>query len=123
MAKAINKILKAVALSTFCLSIMMTCTLQAAEQVQVCGKYQRKDYSWSHKYKLTGMIASGSELNSELNTVNFNSFMNYLIIPWDEGGYSVFEFSSYQSPSYLEQRYEDQNGRPWAFTKGWDFCY
>lgn len=60
--------------------------IHAATNIDVCAKYQRADSSWSHGYKVKAIKVSGSELNEAINSDDFNSYDDFLIIPWKEGG-------------------------------------
>lgn len=104
--------------------ILCVGTLQAAEQIKVCGKYQRADSSWSHGYKLTGFKLNGNELGEALfkNRFKFNLYEYYFLLLWDNGGYTYYKVPNY-FPMLVGNEVEDQNGRRWIFDKGWNSCY
>ena len=105
------------------LSLFYITQAQAIEEIKVCGKYQRADYSWSHWYKLTGYKLDGDELEDLLNNRrSFYSLDNYFLIPWKNGGYTYYKVDSY-FPSSFGKKVKDQNGRRWEFKEGWNYCY
>lgn len=92
------------------------------ENVKACVRYQRADYSWSHGYKVTGFVVSGSELNSIARTYKYNNYSEYYVIPWQEGGYSALKLP-YGGLSSFSKEVEDQEQKTWEIKEGWDFCY
>lgn len=92
------------------------------ENVKACVKYRRADYSWSHGYKVTGFVLSGSELNSIARTYKYNSYNEYYVIPWKEGGYSALTLP-FGGLSSFSREVEDQEQKMWGIKEGWDFCY
>lgn len=100
----------------------------ATGSYQACVAYQRADYTWSQKYKVRGFIIEGYELNQIARkygySSNYESYKNYYVIPWDEGGYSALELGSYDNePPTFEKTTKDQSGKAWKIKDGWGYCY
>lgn len=94
-----------------------------AQQIQICGKYQRADGSYSHGYKLTASWVKGSELNRVVGSRKFIEISNYLIIQWDDGGFTMFEnLYDLAKPTHYEKDYVDQRGVAWKIQEGWGRC-
>lgn len=98
--------------------------VQAADQIRVCGKYQRMDSTWSHGYKLTGYYLTGSELDDQVNQNIADQTKKYFLIKWRKGGYTFMEvgsnfLSAIQGSSKI---YRDQTGKPWEIRQGWNGC-
>jgi hypothetical protein len=90
----------------------------AAEQY-ACVQYQRKDSSWSDPYKVPGQIVTGKQMFEATNDYKYNSYNNYALVEWPNGGYSALELTSYQNeiPSFYSNT-KDQNGRTYRIKKG-----
>lgn len=113
-------------ISTAAVMLVLIPTLnsaQAAEEIKICGQYQRADKSWSKLYKLTGTLSTGAELNQKHNSSSYNPDNHFIVVKWKKGGASTFEFAPAQDPTFSEQDYHDQRGRRWQIKKGWSSCY
>ena len=98
-------------------------SVHAIEEIEVCGKYQRADSSWSHGYKLTGFKLDGSELGEALKRpYDFPSYQTYFLLVWEKGGYTYYKVNSWFPPVVWETT-KDQNGRKWRLQNGWSLCY
>ena len=87
-----------------------------------CISYQRADGSWSHGYKVNGIIASGNDLNRATNSYKYSGFYNYFVVRFKNGGYVALQISFGSSLPYIEQQTLDQSGNIWKMSKGWNMC-
>lgn len=97
---------------------------QAAEEIKVCGQYQRMDNSWSHGYKLTGHFITKSESEQFIKDKNPIWGKYYFVINWRRGGYTYFSVEN-NFPDQIKgsgETYKDQTGRPWVIKNNWEFC-
>lgn len=115
-----NMLLKVCALI---LSAVMLASSAWAGEVQACAKYQRKDGTWSHGYKVRGYVMSGQELNQSVGSDRYQTHANYFVVSWKNGGYTSIrlDFAEYEPPEY-EKKYFDQRRRTWSLKKGWIDC-
>ncbi|CAK1814663.1 hypothetical protein [Vibrio crassostreae] len=94
---------------------------------EICYKYQKKDYSWSKAYKLTAQVVTGQEMvKATSNYTKYSSIYNYVIIQWNNGGYSALKVNSWEDsysslPSYYTNT-KDQNGNTVKYMRG-SYCY
>lgn len=116
--------MKKIIISIFSLLLLHIPLSKAAEEIKVCGQYQRMDESWSHGYKLTGHFIKKSELEKFIEDKNPIWGRYYFVINWRKGGYTYFRVEN----DFLDQikgsgeTYEDQTGRLWLITNSWKFC-
>ncbi|WP_110957888.1 hypothetical protein [Vibrio casei] len=100
----------------------------SASQDYACVKYQRKDFSWGDSYKVPSTVVSGDALNEATNSYEYNSWNNYAVVEWPNGGYSALELPSYYddlSSIYSYTRTKDQNGRTYQVKQAPSYgkCY
>lgn len=102
---------------------LISASYASAGEVEACAKYQRKDGSWSHGYKLRGFVMDGEELNQSVGSTRYQKHANYFVVAWRNGGYTSIrlEFGEYEPPQ-LEKAYYDQRRRTWSLRKGWHNC-
>ena len=90
-----------------CILCVATSTSFAGEEIEICAKYWRTTMSsWSQGYKVRAYHVDGGDLNSAMNTYKYNSWEKYVVIPWNEGGYSAIKVPSWWSG--FEEDAEDQ---------------
>lgn len=118
-------------LSVSCLFGQVTQAYAAADpfltgSVQACARYERKNATLSHGYKVRGKILDGASLNSyAAGKGYFSGYQaghNYFVIAWKRGGYSALDLGSAVQPARTEQRTQDQSGKVWLLKSGWHNC-
>ena len=104
-------------------SAVLSASCVLAGEVEACAKYQRKDGSWSHGYKVKGFVMNGEELNQSVGSTRYQKHANYFVVAWRNGGYTSIrlEFAEYEPPR-VEKVYHDQRRRTWSLRKGWHDC-
>ena len=108
-------------------TILCSLSVQAQTQGDICYKYQRQDYTWSKAYKLTAQVVSGDQMvKATSNYVKYSSIYNYVVIHWNNGGYSALKANSWEdsisSLPYSYRNTKDQNGNTVKFKQG-STCY
>ena len=108
-------------LTALCFAIVSVS--MAAENVEICAKYWRPSYcSWSQGYKVNAYLLDATEMNRATGSYNHSYMSKYILIEWENGGYSAIEIPSYES-LMLETEAKDQSGRRWRIKKGWYSCW
>ena len=93
-------------------------SLAHASDDYACVQYQRVDFSWGDWYRIPVVIANGRELNQAMETTRFNSWNNYAVGTWPNGGYSLFTIPSYMTTlTFNNTRTTDQSGRTYHIRK------
>ncbi len=95
------------------LFILILPTISFAQQGVACVKGVNNDYSENGPYALPYYFVDGDQLNEATNSYKYRGFKNYAVVIWPNGGYSAYEFHSWDS-DINDYRYEnvlDQNGR------------
>ena len=93
-------------------------SIAISAQDHACVQYQRKDMTWGDSYRVPASLYTGQEMLDATNDYRFNSWSNYVVAEWPNGGYSLFEIPSYQNSlpySYLNTK--DQNNRVYRFKQ------
>ena len=92
----------------------------AKEILEVCATYENTGKS----YAVEAIILEGSELNSETNSFNYNSFSTYAVIFWSNEQASVIELDNFfGSIGIFGTNGNDQRGYPWKIVEGHTFCF
>ena len=104
------------------LALGLSMSANATSEIKVCAKYQRSNYSWSQGYKVNALKVTGDELNKSINSYKFASYDYYLVIPWNEGGYTLLKLNGSWEPSSFDKEYQDQRSITWKVKEGWNWC-
>ena len=103
------------------------------QYTQTCNVKYKKNYGWSDYYNVDVTFISGTELNRETRSFNYDGFSTYAIIFWDNDEVSAIKISSFTGcgtkvkQSCITNKVtnlegEDQEGRGWEIcTK--DYCF
>ena len=85
----------------------------AVEQVNLCVRYWRPSYSsWSKGYEVNAYVLDASEINEATRSYHHSYSKKYVLIEWENGGYSVIPVPTYES--FISIVYaEDQHRRQW----------
>lgn len=95
----------------------------SAEQIELCVKYWRPSYSsWSRGYKVNAYLLDASEMNQATQSYNHSYLNNYVLIEWDNGGYSAIKVRLYENFIFRVEA-EDQHGRRWQLKKNDFLCH
>jgi len=115
------------------LTIFFLFSTAQAKYTHTCKVKYKKNYGWSEYYTVDVTFMSGTELNKETSSFDYDGFSTYAIIFWGKDEASVIKISSFtgcgtevkqscftNKVSNLEG--EDQQGRGWEVcTK--NYCY
>lgn len=104
------KILKAMlALSI----ITVSAQISFAQQGIACVKGVNNDYTENGPYAVPYYFVNGDQLNEATNSYKYYGFNNYAVVIWPNGGYSAYEFHSWDSDisEYGYESVRDQSGR------------
>ncbi len=100
------------------LTLLGTINVAFASQEYGCVQYQKADYSWGDPYKVPVTIVTGSQLNEATNSYKYQSYSNYALAEWPNGGYSALEMPSYYDDlPYSYTNTKDQNGRKYRIKE------
>ena len=83
---------------TLALSIVIaSASISFAQQGIACVKGINNDYSENGPYALPYYFIDGDQLNEATNSYKYYGFNNYAVVIWPNGGYSAYEYYSFDS--------------------------
>lgn len=104
----------------FCLFVSI---LNGYEKQTACLQYENKGY-WSKKYKITGLVYSGSELYGILPYHNIDILKYYFVVFWNNNEASIIKINNLYTGGEILYNMNgiDQNGIEWKLSSQY-FCY
>lgn len=104
--------------------LVVTLSPIASAADYACVQYQREDRTWGEAYKVPYAVVSGSELQQATGDFGkYQSFNNYAIVEWPNGGYSAMQMRSYENDisGFSYSNTTDQNNRTYRIKQAPSF--